>query len=164
MDETAVMPADFESKRKITFPCANVRLVDAGKVQANDYNPNHVATAEMEGLAHSISSCGVTQPIVTYYDDELDRYIVVDGFHRYVILVHVFECQQIPVVVIQKNIGQRIASTIRHNKAKGEHKVDLMGHLVGRLLGQGLADDEIAARLGMEEEEVLRLKQNVRIA
>lgn len=153
------MPAGFSSKRPITFPCAEARSVAVSRVIANDYNPNKVASPEMEALAQSIAGCGVTQPVVVYYDDELDFYFVVDGFHRYVIMRYVFGMEQIPVVVIAKDIAGRIASTVRHNKAKGEHQVDLMAHLIGLLAAEGLDDDAIANRLGMEPEEVLRLKQ-----
>lgn len=163
MDGIAVnLPAGFKSARPINFPCMNVVLVNAEKVVSNEYNPNKVATPEMSGLANSIDLCGVTQPIVVYHDKELDCYFVVDGFHRYIILKYVFQCPLVPVVVLDKGIAQRIASTVRHNKAKGEHKVELMGELVNLLEKQGLNNLDIAKQLGMEEEEILRLKQTIK--
>lgn len=146
-------------KRPITFPVLAVRMVPAQKVVANDYNPNRVAREEMQLLIHSIEQDGFTQPVVTFYDAEADIYVVVDGFHRYTVLTEHFACEEIPVVVIDKPIQDRMASTIRHNRARGKHQVDLMSVLVEKLLRLGWTDQEIAQHLGMEAEEVLRLKQ-----
>ena len=151
-------------KKTIAFPCLNTRLVPAAKVVANDYNPNSVASPEMKLLAHSIQEDGVTQPVVTYYDPEADLYVVVDGYHRYTILTQWFKLPEIPVVIIEKDIKDRMASTIRHNRARGKHKVDMMSVLVEKLLKLGWADVEIARHLGMEAEEVLRLKQMTGLA
>lgn len=150
--------------KQITFPCLSARLVPAGKVQANDYNPNHVASPEMKLLAHSIEEDGVTQPVVTFYDADIDRYIVIDGYHRYTILTKWFELPEIPVVVVDKPIQDRMASTIRHNRARGKHQVDMMSVMVEKLLKLGWADIDIARHLGMEAEEVLRLKQMTGLA
>lgn len=150
--------------KTITFPCLNARLVPAHKVIANDYNPNSVATPEMKLLAHSIEEDGVTQPVVTYYDQETDLYIVVDGYHRFTILTQWFKLPEIPVVVIEKEIKDRMASTIRHNRARGKHKVDMMSVMVEKLLKLGWGDTEIAKHLGMGAEEVLRLKQMTGLA
>ena len=150
--------------KQITFPCLSARLVPAGKVQANDYNPNHVASPEMKLLAHSIEEDGVTQPVVTFYDADIDRYIVIDGYHRYTILTKWFKLPEIPVVVVDKPIQDRMASTIRHNRARGKHQVDMMSVMVEKLLKLGWADIDIARHLGMEAEEVLRLKQMTGLA
>ena len=150
--------------KQIAFPCLAARLVPAAKVRANDYNPNHVANPEMKLLAHSIEEDGVTQPVVTFYDADMDRYIVIDGFHRYTILTKWFKLEEIPVVVIDKPIQDRMASTIRHNRARGKHQVDMMSVLVEKLLKLGWADIDIANHLGMEAEEVLRLKQMTGLA
>jgi len=149
---------------QITFPCCHVQMVTAVKVVSNDYNPNNVATPEMDLLALSIEEDGVTQPIVVVYDPVLDLYVVVDGFHRYTILTKRFKCPEIPVVVIDKSINDRMASTIRHNRARGKHKVDMMSVLVEKLLKLGWSDTDIAKQLGMEAEEVLRLKQMTGLA
>lgn len=153
------MPADFKSARPITFPCATVEMVPVAQVQANDYNPNKVATPEMEALAASIATSGVTQPIVGFGSPEFNPRPVVDGFHRLVILRDVFGLSEVPMALIEKDLAGRIASTVRHNKAKGEHQIEAMARLVGLLTAEGLTDEEIAAWLGMEGEEVLRLRQ-----
>lgn len=146
-------------RHSITFPCLDTKLVPMHKVKSNDYNPNFVASPEMKLLTHSIEEDGLTQPIVTFYDDEADIYVVVDGFHRYVILRDHFKCVEIPVVVIDRDIKDRMAATIRHNRARGKHQVDMMSVLVVKLLKLGWDDIRIAEHLGMEAEEVLRLKQ-----
>lgn len=104
--------------KEITFPVLNVKMVDIKKVVANDYNPNKVAPPEMELLRHSIEEDGYTQPIVTYYDEETDKYIVVDGFHRYRVAKEVFNLKEVPIVTIDKDLDNRMASTIRHNRAR----------------------------------------------
>lgn len=150
--------------KKVTFPCLQVKLVPAKKVVSNDYNPNTVAIPEMKLLAHSIEEDGFTQPIVTCYDAERDLWVVVDGFHRYIILTEWFQCPEIPIVEIDKDIRQRMAATVRHNRARGKHTVELMSQLVAGLLRKGWTDLEIANHLGMEGEEVLRLKQQTGFA
>lgn len=144
---------------ELRFPCLEARLVPAEKVVANDYNPNKVASPEMKLLAHSIEEDGVTQPVVVVYDPETDLYVVVDGFHRHTIIKEHFKSPVVPVVVIDREMKDRMASTIRHNRARGKHQVDLMTDLVVKLRKLGWDDLEIAKHLGMEAEEVLRLKQ-----
>lgn len=147
-----------KASKPITFPALDAKMVPAEKVVANNYNPNKVAPQEMELLAHSIEEDGFTQPVVTCHDKETDRYIVVDGFHRWTILRIWFDCPEIPVVVIDRPAMDRMAATIRHNRARGKHQVDLMVELVVDLFRKGWTDQEIATHLGMEGEEVLRLK------
>lgn len=151
----------------LTFPCMNVLLVPSSKVQANDYNPNKVSQApgsEFDLLRLSLSEDGVTQPVVTFYDKDADKYIIVDGFHRYLLIKEYFKSPVIPVVVLDKDIKERMASTIRHNRARGKHQVTLMGDLVRSLVEKGWGDVEIAKHLGMSAEELLRLKQITGIA
>jgi len=145
----------------VSFPCLDVKLIASDKVHSNDYNPNKVATPEMDLLIRSIEEDGVTQPIVVFYDPEKDQYIVIDGFHRYTVLTTHFKCKKIPVVILDKPINDRMASTIRHNRARGKHQVDLMGILVKKLFEQGWSDQRISEHLGMEGEELLRLRQQV---
>lgn len=145
--------------KKIDFPVMNVKMVPAEKIVANDYNPNRMASREMQLLKISIEQDGFTQPIVTYYNAEKDVYEVVDGFHRYRVNELYFHLPELPVVVIDKTIDQRIASTIRHNRARGTHQIIDMSHIVCRLLNQGWDDEEICRYLGMELDEVIRLKQ-----
>jgi ParB-like chromosome segregation protein Spo0J len=144
---------------KIKFPVLEVKLVDINKVIANDYNPNSVAPPEMRLLALSILEDGYTQPIVTYYDIGNDKYIIVDGFHRYRCAKEIFKIDQVPIVIIDKDIDSRIASTIRHNRARGTHAIRGMSEIVLSLNKDGWSDEKICKHLGMEMEEVLRLKQ-----
>jgi ParB-like chromosome segregation protein Spo0J len=134
-------------------------------VEANDYNPNSVAPPEMELLRHSIAEDGYTQPIVTYPHDS--KYEVVDGFHRNRVGKECKDIQKkvmgyLPVVSInhsQSDKNNRIASTIRHNRARGKHKIDSMSDIVIELSRRNWSEDKIAKNLGMDPDEVLRLKQ-----
>lgn len=144
---------------KLTFPCLDVKLVPTEKVVANDYNPNRVATPEMKLLKLSIELDGVTMPVVTYYDKERDMYEVVDGFHRYTVLKDYFKSDVIPVSVIDKPLDERMGSTIRHNRARGTHQIRSMSDIVIDLSKDGWSDEEICKKLGMELDEVVRLKQ-----
>lgn len=145
-------------------PVYNVIAVPIEKVKPNTYNPNAVAPPEMRLLYESIKEDGYTMPIVCYYSREEDIYIIVDGFHRYrVMLEHrdIYEREHgmLPVSVINKPIDQRMASTIRHNRARGSHDVDLMSNIVKELHEFGRSDAWIAKHLGMDRDEILRLKQ-----
>ncbi len=145
-------------------PVYNVKAVSHEKVQANDYNPNSVAPPEMALLETSIWEDGFTQPVVTFYDAENDKYIVVDGFHRYTVLKtskRIFDREKgmLPIVVIEKEIGDRMASTIRHNRARGSHNLDLMSNIVAELVEMGKGDAWICKHIGMSPDELLRLKQ-----
>ncbi len=145
--------------KEIEFPVLQVHMVPIEKVFANDYNPNRMAGPELQLLRVSIEEDGYTQPIVTYYDCENDRYEIVDGFHRYLCAKEIFHLDFVPVVVIDKPIDQRIASTIRHNRARGTHQIVDMSHIVCTLSGRGWPDERICKELGMELDEVIRLKQ-----
>lgn len=145
-------------------PVYNIKAVPFEKVRANAYNPNHVATPEMKLLYDSILNDGYTMPIVCYYIADEDVYEIVDGFHRYTIMkIHkdIYEREHglLPVSVIDKPLSERMASTIRHNRARGNHDVDLMSNIVGELHEMGKTDNWIMKHLGMEADEVLRLKQ-----
>ena len=116
-------------------PVYNITAVPIDKIQANNYNPNSVAPPEMKLLYESIKNDGYTMPIVCYYDAEQDIYIIVDGFHRYRIMkeypdIYEREGGMLPVSVINKSIDERMASTIRHNRARGTHDVELMSNIV----------------------------------
>ncbi len=149
---------------KFTSPVYGVRAVPLEKVKANAYNPNAVAPTEMKLLYDSIKEDGYTMPVVCYYIEEEDIYEIVDGFHRYMIMkkhrdIYEREKGMLPVSVIDKPLGERMASTIRHNRARGTHNVDLMSGIVGELHELGKTDHWIMKHLGMDAEEVLRLKQ-----
>ncbi len=145
-------------------PAYEVISVPIEKIEPNTYNPNAVAPPEMKLLYESIRADGYTMPVVCYYDQAADKYIIVDGFHRYrVMLDHpdIFEREKgrLPVSVIDKPIAERMASTIRHNRARGNHIVDLMSNIVRELHDLGRSDAWISKHLGMDEDEILRLKQ-----
>jgi len=150
--------------KKLDFPCMQPKLVPIEKVVANNYNPNKVAKPEMELLYKSILEDGLTMPVVTFYDDKIDKYVIVDGFHRYTIVKDYFKSDVVAISVIDKDIKQRMASTVRHNRARGVHKVDLQADMVVDLLKKGWNDNDISKELGMTLEEVLRLKQQTGIA
>ena len=145
-------------------PVYQVIPVPIEKIQQNTYNPNTVAPPEMKLLYESIKIDGYTMPIVCYYNKESDTYIIVDGFHRYRIMkenadIYEREKGMLPVTVINKSIDQRMASTIRHNRARGSHDVDLMSNIVKELHELGRSDAWISRHLGMDRDEILRLKQ-----
>lgn len=150
-------------------PVYNVLRVPISKVVANTYNPNSVAPPEMALLETSIWEDGYTQPVVTFYDKEADQYIVVDGFHRYLILknserINKREQGMLPIVVIEKTMGDRMASTIRHNRARGSHNIELMSTIVAELVEMGKGDRWIQEHIGMSADELLRLKQITGVA
>ena len=145
-------------------PVYSVISVPIEKIKPNTYNPNAVAPPEMKLLYDSIKEDGYTMPIVCYYSRENDIYVIVDGFHRYRIMLDhsdIYEREKgmLPVSVIRKPIDQRMASTIRHNRARGSHNVDLMSNIVKELQEMGRSDAWISKHLGMDRDEILRLKQ-----
>lgn len=145
-------------------PVYNIISVPIEKIQPNTYNPNAVAPPEMKLLYESIKEDGYTMPIVCYFYKDKDQYIIVDGFHRYRIMLEhkdIYEREKgmLPVSVINKTIDQRMASTIRHNRARGSHDVDLMSNIVKELHELGRSDSWISKHLGMDKDEILRLKQ-----
>lgn len=144
---------------KIEMPVLDVKLLPLSKIIANDYNPNAVAPPEMELLKKSIEEDGYTMPIVVYYDKENDKYIIVDGFHRYRCAIEYFNLKEIPATIINKSLENRIASTIRHNRARGIHAIKGMSNIVLELFEKGWSDTKISKELGMELDEVVRLKQ-----
>lgn len=148
---------------KFKSPVYNVIPVPIEKVHANLYNPNHVAPPEMKLLYDSIKEDGFTQPCVCYKMED-GTYEIVDGFHRYTIMktykdIYEREDGKLPVVVINKPLSERMASTIRHNRARGSHDVDLMSNIVRDLKEMGKTDKWIMKHLGMDADEVIRLKQ-----
>lgn len=145
-------------------PISEVQWIPIEKVYANDYNPNSVATQEMKLLYVSVKKDGYTQPVVTIYDDKKDRYVIVDGFHRYSIMRRYKDiyasCEgKLPCVVLKgKTMNDRMASTIRHNRARGKHSVAGMSNIVMEMLLNGASDLEVCNNLGLEAEELVRLK------
>ena len=145
-------------------PVYGVIAVPIDKIAPNDYNPNVMAPPEIKLLYDSIREDGYTMPIVCYYDKEKDVYVIVDGFHRYRVMrdypdIYEREGGKLPVSVIDKPIAGRMASTIRHNRARGSHDVDLMSNIIRDLHDIGRSDAWISKHLGMDRDEILRLKQ-----
>lgn len=145
-------------------PVDLLQWVPADQVEANDYNPNLIPPPEMKLLELSIREDGYTQPIVVYYDPENERYVVVDGFHRNRIGKEVPDIRDriygyLPVTIIDKSLAERISSTIRHNRARGTHGIAPMSKIVEELYFLGWSDKKIREQLGMEKDELLRLKQ-----
>jgi len=148
-------------------PVDFVKWVSNTDVVANDYNPNKVAPPEMELLEISITNDGYTQPIVTWKNQDKKKIEVIDGFHRHRVgkeskIVNKRVLGYLPVVTIrdeQNDKNNRIASTIRHNRARGKHQIDAMSEIVLELKNRNWKNERIARELGMDEEEILRLCQ-----
>jgi len=146
-------------------PVDCVLWVPLEQVHANDYNPNSVAPPEMKLLAHSITEDGYTQPIVTWQNETI--FEVIDGYHRNRVGREVPEVRErvrgyLPVTVvnaIRTDRGDRIAATIRHNRARGKHRIDSMSEIVVELKRRNWSDEKIGRELGMDPDEVLRLTQ-----
>ena len=150
--------------KQFKSPVYGVIAVPIDKIAPNDYNPNVMAPPEIKLLYDSIREDGYTMPIVCYYDREKDVYVIVDGFHRWRVMkdypdIYEREGGMLPVSVIDKPIAGRMASTIRHNRARGSHDVDLMSNIVRDLHDIGRSDAWISKHLGMDRDEILRLKQ-----
>lgn len=145
-------------------PINEVRWIPLEKVHANDYNPNSVATPEMKLLYVSVKNDGYTQPVVTIYDEKKDRYVIVDGFHRYSIMRRFKDiyamCEgKLPCVVLKgKTMNDLMASTVRHNRARGKHSINGMSNIVMEMLLNGDTDVQVCNELGLEPEELARLK------
>lgn len=145
-------------------PVYHVQRIPLTKLRANSYNPNAVAPPEMKLLELSMWEDGITMPIVCYYIETEDKYEIVDGYHRYTVLstskrINEREEGFAPVVVIDKDESNRMASTIRHNRARGSHSIDLMVNIVAELKDAGMTDAWILRHIGMDADELLRLKQ-----
>lgn len=144
-------------------PVWNIKGIPVEQIDANSYNPNHVAPPEMRLLYESIKEDGYTMPVVVYQKPD-GRYEIVDGYHRYtVMLTHkdIYEREGglLPCSIIDKDISNRMASTIRHNRARGSHSVELMMNIVGELKKAGMSDQWIMKEIGMDADELLRYKQ-----
>ncbi len=146
----------------ISFPCLNAKLVPIEKLIANNYNPNKMESKMFRLLKKSIMEDGLTMPIVTYYDSTRDVYEIVDGFHRYTVLLRMKQ-PLVAISIIDKPIEERMMSTIRHNKAKGTHQLGLMKTLFNTLK-EKLPLPKIAEGIGMEAEEVVIYNRGAKVA
>ena len=149
----------------LQHPALNIQLVKAEQIQGNDYNPNRVAPPEMKLLKLSIKKDGVTMPVVVADQSNKNKpYVVVDGFHRTTVIqndkdINESLCGYVPVSKLNKSIEDRITSTVRHNMARGTHQVELSAKLVAMLRKHNWTNARIGIELGMDADEVLRLKQ-----
>lgn len=144
----------------IAIPCMNVQLVPREMLQANNYNPNNVPRDKMQLLKQSIIDNGFCFPIVTIWSPDDEKYVIIDGFHRYTMcLPEWLDIEQVPIVVLEHDLSKRMAATIQFNKARGVHAVDGDADIVRSLIEQGWPEDEIAKHLGITLETVLRYKQ-----
>ena len=146
-----------------SMPVGRTLWIHLSQVRANDYNPNKVAEKEMGLLHTSIASDGYTQPTVTIFDPEAEKYVIVDGFHRYTTMrlyedIAARSWGYLPVVVLDKPISDRMASTVRHNRARGKHSITGMSSIVFQMLAEGESDATIISKLGLELQELARLK------
>jgi ParB-like chromosome segregation protein Spo0J len=144
-------------------PVDFVRWIPIDRIRANDYNPNSVGSREMGLFYTSIKQDGYTQPIVVIENKDVRKHIIIDGFHRYFTGKRMGDIREkirghLPAVVIDKDINDRMASTIRHNRARGVHAVSGMSNLVFEMLKNGWKDEDICNKLGMDAEELLKLK------
>ena len=149
---------------KYCSPVYNIKKIPIDKIEANSYNPNSVAPPEMKLLYQSIKEDGYTMPIVCYYIADKDVYEIVDGYHRYTTMklhkdIYERENGMLPVSIIDKPLSDRMASTIRHNRARGNHSIELMTNIVSELSESGMSDAWIMKNVGMDADELLRLKQ-----
>lgn len=147
----------------VQFPCMAPQFVATAVTVANHYNPNQFTRQRLKLLLLSIKTDGLTQPIVVWHNQAAGQYVVIDGFHRFQILKNHFGVSHYPAVVLDRTLAQRLASTIRHNRARGRHVVGLMGLVVKRLVIKGWHLDEIASNLGMSAEEVMKLAGSGRV-
>jgi len=155
----------LEGKQRILVPCANTLLARRDLVIANTYNPNHVSDNKMELLFQSIVDNGFAFPIVTIWDDDQQLFVVVDGFHRYLISgPDWLELSHVPLAVLNHNATQRMVATWQFNKARGSHEVDLDADLIRALIEQGMEESEIGEKLGIDMDTVHRYKQVTGIA
>lgn len=144
-------------------PVDCVIWVPKEKVVANNYNPNHVADKEMRLLYTSVKEDGYTMPIVTSWDENLQKYVIIDGFHRNLVIRKFQDIDErckgmLPIVVLEKNIDERMAATVRHNRARGTHSVDGHVNIVFNMLKDGKSEREICEALGFEQKEFVKLK------
>lgn len=145
---------------KVMVPCANTVLVKVELVMGNLYNPNHVPHDKMELLQTSILSNGFCFPIVCIYDEDLEKFVIIDGFHRKIISDPGWlDFDYVPLAILDKTIAERMLATMQFNKARGIHQVDLDADVIRLLIEQGMTDQEIAEKLSLEEDTVFRYKQ-----
>jgi ParB-like chromosome segregation protein Spo0J len=149
----------------IPVPCVNTLLVKRDLVVANNYNPNFVSKDKMQLLKQSIRDNGFCFPIVTIWDDVEEKFVIIDGFHRYLISGEKWlDLDYIPIVYVDHDISKRMYATVQFNKARGVHQVDLDADVIRSLIEQGKSEEEISVHLGIDIETIYRYKQLTGIA
>lgn len=163
----AIKPVFIRSRShgQVLVPCMNTLLVRREIVVANTYNPNTVPDEKMGLLAQSVRDNGFCFPIVTIWDDTAGHFVIIDGFHRSLLAgPDWLDFDYLPVVVLDHDMTKRMAATIQFNKARGVHQVDLDAEVIRSLIEQGLSDEDVGERLGIDIETVHRYKQVTGIA
>ena len=154
-----------QSGMQIFVPCTNVLIVNRNLIQANTYNPNGMPDSKKESLQESITIAGWAYPITAIFDEELEKFVIVDGFHRWLIAGYDYlGLEYVPLSILKLNIADRMIATILFNKARGFHQVDLDADVIRALIEQGLDEVEISEKLGIDLETVYRYKQVTGIA
>lgn len=154
-----------KTRGKVLVPCARTLLVRSELVVANTWNPNSVSPDKLELLIYSVSTYGFCFPVVAIFDEESGLFIIIDGFHRRLISGEEWlDFDYVPVAVLSVSMAERMAATWAFNKARGHHQVDLDAELIRKLIGQGLTDEDIAQRLGVDLDTVHRYKQVAGVA
>lgn len=152
-------------KQQVEVPCTNTMLINTDLIQANNYNPNSVPKDKMELLKQSIIDNGFCFPVVSIFDDELERFIIIDGFHRTTIGDSKWlDFDYIPLVLLKHSIAKRMTATVQFNKARGVHQVDLDAEIIRGLIEQGMSEEEISTHLGIDLDTIHRYKSLTGIA
>jgi ParB-like chromosome segregation protein Spo0J len=141
----------------------NAKVVDINLLQANVYNPNRMPSMEMSLLEQCIAKYGFLFPIITSWDEDLQKYRIIDGYHRYEVLKRM-GATEVSILDLKLPYHDAVQLTILMNRIKGLHQIEKMSDLVMKLEDLGLQDEEICKNLGMETEEYMRLKQQLGIA
>jgi len=150
---------------QVAVPCMNTLLVRRELVVANTYNPNRVSDDKMELLRQSIVDNGWCFPIVAIWDDESEHFVIIDGFHRGLqASAEWLDLDYVPLVCLPHSMADRMSATVQFNKARGVHQVDLDAEIIRSLIEQGLDEEEISTRLGIDLDTIHRYKQLTGVA
>lgn len=163
----ALEPVYITSKThgRIPVPCVRTVLVRVELVVENLYNPNEMSPDKMDALQTSMLENGVCFPVATIWDEEAQRFVIVDGAHRRRILgPDWLDCDYVPLVPLPHDMSKRLAATWQFNKARGVHQVDMDAELIRRMVEQGMSDEDVAAKLGTDVDTVYRYKQVTGVA
>lgn len=148
---------------KVEHKVIEAFVVRLSQLIANNYNPNRMPDLEMNLLSQSIKKYGFLFPIITSYEEDIKKYRIIDGYHRYEVLKRM-GAQSVAIIDLKLSYHDAVQLTVLMNRIKGMHQVELMSELVVKLEDLGLEDEEVCGNLGMEPEEYLRLKQQLGIA